>query len=332
MNTQHSNVRNERGEWRPVDRITLPPVYAWPPRPSSVAKWFFGFPGYLWPMNSLTLCITLVTWLFLTPPLEAMKTLEAWWVMLILLRNLALCLVFIGGLHLYLYVFKKQGDNLKFSNRPLATNNERFLFGNQVHDNMLRTLCGAVPVITVFEALSYWLFANNTIGFLPLAADTPAYWAWCGALLLVAPLIHAAHFYFIHRLLHWKPLYRTVHRIHHYNVEVGPWSALAMHPIELALYFSTVCVQWGLALHPLNALYQIQIAIFNAAVSHAGFDKVMIGSSISIESNNFFHYLHHKYFECNYGSTLAPMDQLFGTFHDGSDEARIGMRERMRSR
>lgn len=332
MNVRRPGVGIEGGDWRPQTRIALPPVYAWPPRPLAVARWLFGFPGFLWPMNSLTLTITVVTWYLLTPSLATMKSFELWWIAALLLRNLALIIMFFGGLHLFLFVLKRQGNELKFSAKPLATDNPRFLFRNQVRDNMFRSLCFGAPIITAFEAVTYWLFANNYIGFVQIAPGSAAFWSWFVALLLLAPAIHALHFYLIHRLLHWRPLYRAVHRIHHYNVDVGPWSGLSMHPVELAIYFSTVCVQWLLALHPVNALFQLHIAIFNAAVSHTGFDKVMIGGRVALESNNYFHYLHHKHFECNYGSTLAPMDQLLGTFHDGSDEAQKAMRARMQAR
>ena len=42
----------------------------------------------------------------------------------------------------------------------------------------------------------------------------------------------------------------------------------------------------------------------------------------------FFHYLHHRYFECNYGDTLVPLDRWFGTFHDGTPEAHAHMKKR----
>lgn len=42
--------------------------------------------------------------------------------------------------------------------------------------------------------------------------------------------------------------------------------------------------------------------------------------------------LHHRYFECNYGGSVAPLDKLFGTFHDGSPAAHEAMRERLRAR
>ncbi|MGI9520827.1 MAG: sterol desaturase family protein [Hyphomicrobiaceae bacterium] len=332
MAEQSVGSRDANGDWRPIERIKLPPIYAWPLRPLAITKWFIGFPGYLWPLNTLVLGITLATWYILTPELGQMKSLEIWWVGLLFVRNMALTTAFFGGLHLYLYSFKQQSNALKFSSKPFATNNRRFMFSDQVRDNMFRTLGYGVPIITFYEVLTYWIFANGYFAFMPFAEGSIGYWVWFVVLLLIMPVIHSTHFYFTHRMLHWRPLYKAVHRIHHYNIEVGPWSGLAMHPIELAIYFSTVCVQWLLALHPLNALYQLQFAIFNAAMSHTGFEKVLLSQEVGIESNSYFHFLHHKYFECNYGGTIAPMDQLFGTFHDGSPEAQERMQERMRDR
>lgn len=332
MADQSANNRNARGDWRPDQLIKLPPIYAWPPRPFTIAKWFVGFPGYLWPLNALVLLISAATWYWLTPDLEQMKTLEIWWIALLLVRNLALTLAYFVGLHVYLYNYKQQGDKLQFSNRPFATNNKRFMFGDQVRDNMFRTLGYAVPIFTVYEVATYWLFANDVLGFLPIAENSTGFWVWFIVLLLIMPVIHSTHFYFTHRVLHWRPLYKSVHRIHHYNIEVGPFSGLTMHPVELAIYFSTVCIQWILALHPLNALYQLQFAVFNATMSHTGYEKILLTDDVGIESNSYFHYLHHKYFECNYGGTIAPMDQLFGTFHDGSEEAQERMQQHMRDR
>lgn len=330
---EHSvNDRDARGDWRPAANIKLPPIYAWPLRPLTITKWFLGFPGYLWPLNALVLLISVATWTWLTPDLAQMQTLQPWWIGLILVRNLVLTAAYFGGLHLYLYKFKKQGDEQRFSSRPFAQNNRRFLFNDQVRDNMFRTLGYAVPIVTVYEVVTYWLFANGLLGFLPFSDSSTGFWIWFVLLLLIMPVIHSTHFYFTHRMLHSRVLYNSVHRIHHYNIEVGPFSGLAMHPVELAIYFSTVCVQWLLALHPLNALYQLQFAVFNAAMSHTGYDKILITDDVGVESNSYFHYLHHKYFECNYGGTIAPMDQLFGTFHNGSMEAQERMRQRMRDR
>jgi sterol desaturase/sphingolipid hydroxylase (fatty acid hydroxylase superfamily) len=326
------NSRDAKGNWRPAGLIKLPPFYSWPLRPLAIIKWFAGFPGYLWPLNAMSLAITLATWFFLTPDLAQMKSLEVWWIALLLVRNVALTAAVLGGLHLYLYSFRRQSDTLKFSSKTFVTNNPRFLFRDQVRDNVFRSLVFAVPIITAYEVITYWMFANGFLGFFPIAENSVGYWVWFGALLLLMPVIHSTHFYLGHRLLHSKRLYRPIHSIHHNNLDVGPWSGLAMHPIELAIYFSTVCVQWLIAIHPINALFQLQFAIFNAAMSHTGYEKILMTKKVGIESNSYFHYLHHRYFECNYGGTVIPLDKWYGTFHDGSDDAQKAMHQRMKDR
>src|SRR2546430_533927 len=76
--------------YQPPEPIQTPPLFAWPPRPMSFIRWFFGVPGYLWPWNTLYLVIALCTWLVLTPDFATMKTIEPGWVALIFFRNVAL--------------------------------------------------------------------------------------------------------------------------------------------------------------------------------------------------------------------------------------------------
>jgi sterol desaturase/sphingolipid hydroxylase (fatty acid hydroxylase superfamily) len=38
--------------------------------------------------------------------------------------------------------------------------------------------------------------------------------------------------------------------------------------------------------------------------------------------------LHHRYFECNYGTAEMPWDRWFGSFHDGSEAATKRIRAR----
>lgn len=332
MSDMTANDRNPRGEWSPAEAIALAPINAWPPKPAVTFKWMFGFPGFLWPHNAFWLCISLITWNFLTPDLASMQSLELWWVALIFARNFVFILALFGGLHLYLYVFKGQGDDLKFTTKPFAKDDRKFIFKDQVHDNMFRTLASAVPVITGYEVLTYWLFANGYLGFFDFGGNQVLFWAWFGFALLLAPVVHAIHFYGSHRLLHIPFLYKRFHVMHHHNIEVGPWSGLAMHPVEHILYLSTVCVMWLVALHPVNMLFQLHLTSFYPALGHCGFEKLKIGKKLGIEGGTWFHYLHHKHFECNYGGSLAPLDNWFGTFHDGTAESHAKMRDRMRAR
>jgi sterol desaturase/sphingolipid hydroxylase (fatty acid hydroxylase superfamily) len=57
-----------------------------------------------------------------------------------------------------------------------------------------------------------------------------------------------------------------------------------------------------------------------------------VGEDKLVDSHAYAHYLHHKYFEVNYGDALIPLDKWFGTWHDGSSEGEVRMQERYRRR
>ena len=64
-----------------------------------------------------------------------------------------------------------------------------------------------------------------------------------------------------------------------------------------------------------------------------GYDRFGTEGGRSLSIGLYMHYLHHQYFECNYGSDEMPIiDKLMGTYHDGSDEAHERMKRRLRER
>ena len=152
-------------------------------------------------------------------------------------------------------------------------------------------------------------------------------------LMCIIPLIRDIHYYIVHRISHWGPIYRWVHYLHHNNVEVGPFSGLSMHPVENLWYWSGVMIHWIIPSHPIHALFHLHHAALTPAPSHSGFERVVFADGVGVKTGDFFHYLHHKYFECNYGGDgVLPLDRWFGTFHDGTDEAERKMNEKFLTR
>ena len=68
------------------------------------------------------------------------------------------------------------------------------------------------------------------------------------------------------------------------------------------------------------------------APGHAGFERIKTGEDKSFDSDSYAHYLHHKYFECNYADGILPLDRWFGTFHDGSDQAQKRLKSRLKEK
>jgi len=104
-----------------------------------------------------------------------------------------------------------------------------------------------------------------------------------------------------------------------------------MHPAEHLIYFSTVLLYWVVPSHPIHVMFSLQVAALMSGVGHIGFNEIVVKGKVSFPSD-YFHYLHHRHFECNYGNTLFPADRWFGTFHDGSPEAQEKMVERIRAK
>lgn len=311
--------------WHPALPIRTSGVFSWPPHVVRMARWL----AKSWLTVSTTtlwLVLALAVWQWATPEIEEMKTLAWDWVGFVYIRNLMIMTAVAGGLHLYFYTLKVQGLRWKFDRRGLAPKNRTFTFGNQILDNMFWTLASGVTTWTVYEVAYLWLMAN---GCLPMVtfADNPV---WFVAFFVIIPIWSSMHFYWIHRLLHWSPLYRLVHALHHRNVSTGPWSGISMHPIEHALYFSSVAIHFVVASHPVHMIFHLFVQALNPACSHSGYDGIEIGGKTRFSLGDFFHQLHHRYFECNYGTAEMPWDKWFGSFHDGSPEATAQMQDRRR--
>ena len=151
---------------------------------------------------------------------------------------------------------------------------------------------------------------------------------WFVVWMFLIPLWASFHFYWIHRALHWPPLYRIAHSLHHRNTNIGPWSGLSMHPVEHLLFLSSILIHFVVAAHPLHILFHLQYYFLSAITTHTGFEGLVVKDENRLALGTFHHQMHHRYFECNYGSLEIPWDKLFGSFHDGTAEADARMKER----
>ncbi len=322
MDDRQIGQEDSKGFWKPNKPIGYGPAFVWPPQPKAFFKWLFAFPGYFLPWNVFYAIFAILIWAYLTPSLETMKTFSASWVGFILIRNIALAIMVYGAWHLWFYVWRKQGTEFKY-NRQWPRESSIFLFGNQTYDNMFHTLVSGVPIWTAYEVLLLWAYAN---GYAPMISYAEHPLGFIVVFFLV-PFIHEVGFYFAHRLLHWPPLYRVAHKLHHRNTNPGPWSGLSMHPIEHLIYFSTILLFFFIPSHPIHMINLASRLGVAPAQGHTGFERIKAGDT-TIDVAYYAHFLHHKYFEVNYSDGMVPLDKWFGSFHDGSPEADEAMKAR----
>jgi sterol desaturase/sphingolipid hydroxylase (fatty acid hydroxylase superfamily) len=308
--------------WEPINPVDNSPLFDWPPSVGKVLTWakknYFSIS-----IRMFVILLALATWLIATPALESCREFSLGWITYIYVRNLVLIVIIAGGLHLYLYTFRRQDDKLKFDFRWMIKGNKLFSFRDQVYDNIYWTVVYAVSFWTIFEVLFMWAYANSFLPKISFSSNP----IWFIMLLLIIPVWHSMHFYWTHRALHYKPLYDRVHSVHHRNISIGPWSGLSMHPVESFIYLTSIILHLFVASSPFHIVFHLQFLVFNAVIAHSGFEGILFKEKKILDIGRFHHQLHHRFFECNYGNQEMPWDTWFGTFNDGSEDAMVKIRK-----
>ena len=314
------------GEWHYTPDLPIEnnPLFTWPWNWRRIVAYHRDYWLTLSEV-SLFLVIAVGGWWLLAPLLGDMTTLSGGWVGGLLALNYGLVILVAGGFHLFFYTLRRQGDERKYVTQFGHRGGARVTFGRQVHDNMFWSLASGVPIWTGYEVLLLWTHANGGTPAISFAGSPVLFIA---LVLATGPWV-AFHFYWGHRLLHTGPLYRHVHALHHRNVNIGPWSGISMHPVEHCIYFSSLLIHLIVPSHPALIMFHGYMLALSAIFGHTGFHELLLGKSCRMMVGHFHHQLHHRYFECNYGSVDFPLDAWFGTFHDGSKAARQRLKERL---
>jgi len=314
---QHEETPMSRDwNYHPDLPLADPSIFKWPPQPAFLAHWLAGN----WLMLServVMVLIAIALYYTFYPSIDAAHEMAFGWIFQVWLVNLGVVFLCAGGLHWYFYMRKGQGKRLKFDARDQAKGNRLWNFSDQVHDNMFWTLTSGVAQLSAYQIVTMWLMAN---GYAPVItfAEHPI---WFVLALMLIPIWSAFHFYWVHRLLHVPALYEHVHSLHHRNVNIGPWSGMAMHPVEHLLYFSSLAIHWIVPSHPVHLIFHVIYEGPGAAMTHTGYEDLLIKDKRRLALGTFYHQLHHRYYECNYGNQEMPWDRWFGTFHDGTEAA-----------
>lgn len=123
--------------------------------------------------------------------------------------------------------------------------------------------------------------------------------------------------YWIHRALHWKYLYRYIHKPHHKWRSSTSFVSMAFHPLDS--FAQAVPTHIFLFFVPLNAYMYLLVLGFIMTWTVLIHDRVTVvrGSIINTCGH---HSLHHWYFQCNYGQFFTFWDKLMGTWRDPEEE------------
>lgn len=315
-------------EWNHVPDelpLTVNPLFRRPFRLGAVLEWYVG----AWlplTINGAIVALSAVVWLWFSPTLEQAAT-PGWWMLEVLLRNAVILVALAGGLNWWFHGAQMQGIAKKYDPRPYPRQGRMFTGGHQLRDNVIWAMGSGLPIWSGLECLIWLGMGQGWVTTMTVAAHP----IWFVAFFFLLPIWESFYFYWIHRLLHSRALYRF-HALHHRNTDVGPWSGLSMHPFEHLLYFGTIFIHLFLPTHPMHLICHLQFYALYAVITHTGHEGLWVRGAKRLHLGNFHHQMHHRYFEVNYGTLEIPWDVLFGTFHDGSEAGKAMMKERLKTR
>lgn len=162
---------------------------------------------------------------------------------------------------------------------------------NAIGTALINQLLVGIPVTAILNLIKTWNGFSYAPDNLPSVLTVIVH-------LAAFVVFEEIGFYYSHRLFHWGPLYKWIHKKHHeWTAPVGIICIYA-HPIEhvLANILPFVLGPIVMRSHLLTTWIWMSLAMQTTIVHHSGYHLPLLSSPE-------FHDFHHLKFNCNYGVT-----------------------------
>jgi Delta7-sterol 5-desaturase len=225
-------------------------------------------------------------------------------------------LVFAAGRYILLagsayYIFYKRGFNhlRSYKIQPNLPKQK------QIRNELLYSLF-TVMVFSSVGFIAYLLYMHGYTTIYLKVSDHGWIYFFFSLILLI--IVHDTYFYWTHRLLHTKWLFKRIHSVHHRSVNPTPWAAYSFHPLEAFLE--------SLIVFPFITFFPIHIAVFlfftfivllMNVIGHLGYELLPrwfrnngLGRQLTSSTH---HNLHHQKSNKNFGYYFTFWDKLMNT-------------------
>ncbi|KAF3255747.1 C-4 sterol methyl oxidase [Orbilia oligospora] len=188
----------------------------------------------------------------------------------------------------------------------------------------------------VIELPQIWLF-HPLAKAAGMSTDVPfPAWTTMAFQIAIFFVLEDAWHYWLHRLFHWGPLYKNIHKIHHEHSAPFGLAAEYAHPVEvLTLGIGTVFIPIGYCwfapdFHVMTMYIWICLRLFQAIDAHSGYDfPWSLHHFIPFWAGASHHDVHHEKFIGNYASSFRWWDYMLDT--EAGPEAQQRRRDKKRA-
>lgn len=223
-----------------------------------------------------------------------------WLSLLLLLRYV----LFSGIPYLWFYVFRRQQYEVS---KLQASFPSRQQIWKEILYSILTLLIYSIG-ISVFLV---WVSNGHTQMYTEL--ETLGWW-YFGFSVLGMIFLHDTYYYWLHRWIHTKSLFKSVHGLHHSFRNPSPWCSFSFHPYEAilsmgAIPLMTFIIPW----HPAALAIFVSFMMLYDTFIHLGFD-IRLGVTGKWYILPKDHDLHHRDARYNFGLYFSLWDRWMGTY------------------
>ena len=184
----------------------------------------------------------------------------------------------------------------------------------------------SVCTVVIFSLVGFGIYTANKTGITRIYYNVSDFGiAYLVFSLGITIVFHDFYFYWTHRFMHHKKIFKHVHRVHHESTNPSPWAAYSFHPWEAIIQALVIPIMvFSFPLHPLTISTFLIYMIVRNVVGHLGFEILPKGFTknkwLNWNTATTHHSLHHEHFHNNYGLYFSWWDRLMKTEHKNYHE------------
>jgi Delta7-sterol 5-desaturase len=218
--------------------------------------------------------------------------------------------VFAGIAFLLFYVlWKNKKRNNKIQQRTALKKDFLREISHSLLNGFLFALIGYLLMATPLRASTKFYSSIDAYGF-----------TWIFGSVFVMLVLHDTYFYWMHRIIHHKAIFKFVHLVHHKSNNPSPFAAYSFHFLEAVLESGVIfLLPFFIPVHQISFVMFSTIALAINVYGHLGYEVMpkWFRNSLFFEfiNTSVYHNMHHSKFKGNYGLYFRMWDRLLGTEH-----------------
>jgi Delta7-sterol 5-desaturase len=216
---------------------------------------------------------------------------------------------------LFYYLLANRLENFKIQKRKLK---RKSVIREILYSSQSAMVFTVITLIILFTPLKEYTLLYDDI-------NEYSYW-WIGVSTLLSLVLHDAYFYWMHRLLHHKKVYKYAHVVHHKSTNPSPWTSYSFHILEaIPEGLILLLLVFVLPMHVVSiSLFTIASLVINV-YGHLGYEIApkALRHTIFFQffNTSVHHNMHHSRFHGNYGLYFRFWDRVMKTeIHDYEEQ------------